>query len=146
MKNLSECSWKLHGGDDVQLTSDLQYENNDYIIRVYAGFVSDGGSLPRISWTLLGIFPFSPECVLAFFLHDFLYSSQLLTRSQSDNLMREVLGIPPSCSKFQQWLMWIHVRIYGWFAWHSKHPEDIHKARNFGEIIHRRHLMRSVVK
>lgn len=146
MKKLSECSWKLHGGDDVILTSDLQYESDDYIIRVYAGFVSDGGSLPRISWTLLGIFPYSPECVLSFFLHDFLYSSQLLTRCQSDGLLYEVLQIPPACSKLQSWLIWAHVRLYGWMAWHRRHPETIHKARNFGEITRKRTLAPMVIK
>lgn len=145
MKDLSECSWRRHG-EDVELDSDLQYENDNYIIRVYGGFVSDGGSLPRLSWSLLGITPYSPSCVLAFFVHDFLYSSQLLNRKISDNLLYEVLGIPPKCNAVQRWLIWFHVRLYGWLAWERKTRRNITESRNFGEVVRKSKLNRAVLK
>jgi len=131
---------------EVILQGDLVYEDTSYIVRVYDGYKTDGGSLPRLSWTFLGITPFSPSCVFAFFLHDFLYQSQLLTRRTSDGLLYTVLSIPPRCNFVQRWLIWSHVRLYGWIPWRNKTPRTITEGRKFGEVIRKRHLHRSAIK
>ena len=131
---------------DVVLEDDLVYENDKYIIRVYKGFRTDGGSIPRISWTLLGITPFDPRCVYAFFIHDWLYSSETLSRSSADAILDEVLKIKPSPNAVQRWLIWSHVRMYGWLVWARHTSESVKEARHFGEIIYKGKLLKTVIK
>lgn len=144
-KLITKPGYKPVTGNEVVLEDDLAYENNDYIIRVYKGFRTDGGSIPRISWSLLGITPYDPRCVYAFFLHDFLYQSELLSRKHADAILDEVLKIPPCCNAIQRWLIWSHVRLYGWMVWKGHSKQSITEARKFGEVVYKGKL-RGVVK
>lgn len=128
------------------MKDDLVYENDKYIIRVYAGFRTDGGSIPRISWTLLGITPYDPRCVYSFFIHDWLYASEVILRADADAILDEVLKIKPSPSGFQRWLIWSHVRMYGWIVWNRHTDKSVIEARKFGEIIYKGKLLKTVIK
>jgi len=127
-------------GFTVILDGDLIFENDKYFIKVKKSFITDGGSLPRISWSIIGITPFDPRCRYAFFLHDFLYQSESLTRAENDTILSEALKIPPSCSSFQNWLIWSHVRAYGWMAYKSHTPATIEQGRKAGEIVTKKKL------
>lgn len=131
---------------EVTLCDDLAYENSDFIVRVYRGYRCDGGSIPRVSWSLLGITPYDPRCVYAFFLHDFLYQSELLTRKQADYILAEVLAIPPCCNAVQRWLIWSHVRAYGWIVWRNHTPTTVMEGRKFGEVVKKNKLNKTVIK
>jgi len=136
----------INSHPDVILKGDLVYENDKYIIRVCGGFITDGGSIPRISWTLLGITPYDPRCVYAFFLHDFLYQSELVSRIAADEILDEVLQIPPSCNSVQRFLIWSHVRLYGWLVWKRHTPETIEQGRKMGTVTRKAKLYRSILK
>ena len=134
------------GESTVILNGDLIFENDNFKIIVCKNFITDGGSLPRLSWTILGITPFSPSCVYSFFLHDFLYCSELLTRKQADDILYECLAIAPACNLAQRWLIWSHVRAYGWMVWASHTAETIEQGRKFGEVVIKVKLNKSVLK
>jgi hypothetical protein len=131
---------------EVTLTGDLIYENDSYIITVKKDYRSDGGSLPRISWTLLGVTPTDSRCIYAFFLHDFLYQSESLTRQQADTILDEVLAIPPCCNSVQRWLIWSHVRAYGWLVWNKHTSESIEEGKKWGKVEEKKKLLSTVIK
>lgn len=131
---------------EVTLKDDLVYENDKYIIRVHAGYRCDGGSIPRAVWTLLGVTPFDPRCVYAFFIHDFLYQSELLGRSINDALLYEVLCIEPRCNFVQRRLILRAVRCFGWMAYRDHTQESIEEGRKFGEVVEKKKLLKTVIK
>jgi hypothetical protein len=118
----------------VRLHDILEYSNNKYTIKVFAGYRSDGGSMPRIVWSLLGVTPFDPRCVYAFILHDFLYQCHLVQRKEADQVLDEVLAIEPACSRLQRWLIYVHVRMWGWIPYWSKPDESVEAGRWHGKI------------
>jgi hypothetical protein len=119
----------------VTLFNSLIYVNDKYQIEVFADYESDGGSLPRFSWSLLGITPFDPRCIYAFLLHDYLYQSHILPRAEADTVLNEVLAIPPACNGLQRWLIYVHVRLYGWIPYSAKTAEMQEDGRKFGKVL-----------
>jgi hypothetical protein len=144
---MQKCGYAPNPANDYEviLDGDLVYEDDDYIIRVYCGFASDGGSIPQIVWTLLGISPFDPRCVYGFFIHDALYGSHLLSRAISDGILDKVLGIPPCCNAFQRWLIWSRLRLYGWIAYNGKTGKQIEECKKFVEVVEKKKLKSTVL-
>lgn len=131
----------------VYLTEDLVYEDNDYIIRLYAGYDgSDGGSLPRFSWTIIGITPTDGRCIYAFLIHDFLFQSHLLSCLESNEVLSRVLAIHPSCNHIQQYMINDHVFLYGWIPYYLKSQRVITKTRKFGEVHRKNKLLGTIIK
>ena len=66
----------------VQVASEFGYrDSHGYIWKVPAGFISDGASIPRSMWSVVGS-PFSGKYRLAAILHDYFSSEQ--TKSSDD--------------------------------------------------------------
>ena len=118
----------------VHLGGVLIYANDKYYIEINKGYRSDGGSLPRISWSILGITPTDGRCLYAFIVHDFLYQTHLIARSEADAILNEILAIPPRCNKVQRWLIYEHVRAYGWIPYWSKDDETINAGLKMGRL------------
>jgi hypothetical protein len=90
------------------------------IIEVLPGMPTDGASIPRLFWRLIGC-PLRGRYVSAALIHDGLYLSHATTRQVADDLFREMLlclGLPV----WKSWLMYQAVRIGGRSAWsaHTK--------------------------
>lgn len=120
---------------NVQLTQDSEYEDDEFYIRIYAGWDgSDGGSLPRLSWTLLGVTPMDPRCTNGFLNHDFAFQSHLLTFCESNRVLARILAIPPACRPIQQDLINWHVSMYGWIPYYCKSRKTIRETRKWGEV------------
>jgi hypothetical protein len=101
---------------------------------IFKGFVFDGASIPRWTWSLLGLGPVGPHLAAAC-LHDFLYENRgqipehrgsvkqddklvkmVFSRKEADDLFKEILKL--SClSSFRVWAMYRAVRIFGQKAW-----------------------------
>lgn len=84
---------------------------------VPAGFETDFASVPRLFWTVIG-HP-AGRYAQAAVLHDWLYSTQAVSRARADALFREamaVLGVPA----WQRWTMWAGVRVGGWAAYEGR--------------------------
>jgi len=93
-----------------------------------AGFISDGASIPRFLWPVVGP-QFDPRTFTAAFLHDVLYAVQLTSRAYADERFYEDLrrvGI----RRTKAWAYWAAVRAFGWAAWRSKSPGEIAWARD----------------
>jgi hypothetical protein len=82
-------------------------------INVPVGFITDGASVPRLCWPL-----FSPtgSYLGAAVIHDFLYSSKVLTRKESDLVFLEAMKAA-GVGLFTRRLVFAAVRVGGWAAW-----------------------------
>lgn len=131
---------------NVCLTENLIYEDDDYIIEIFAGYSgSDGGSLPRLSWSLLGITPTDGRCIYGFLIHDFLFQTHYLSYLESNKVLARILAIHPSCEDIQQDLINWHVWAYGWIPYLLKSRRTISKTRKFGKVTRKRHLSPAVL-
>jgi hypothetical protein len=78
------------------------------------GFRTDGASIPRMLWALLGS-PFDPRLVEAATYHDAAYRVGM-HRGDADELFRLLLlanGVTPARAR----LLWFGVRVFGWRYW-----------------------------
>ena len=99
-------------------------------IRILPGFVCDGGTLPRVSWTTTSD-PYSTRCLLGFILHDTLYCTRYFDRNICDWVLLEFhqeLGV--------DWLtrnkIYIGVRAGGYLcAWRKHTEQSIETSRQF---------------
>lgn len=79
------------------------------------GFESDGASMPRFFWRLIG-HPFSMDYLREAILHDYFYRTQNIKRSKADRIFYHLLkGRLP----IRALLIYISLRIFGWVAWLS---------------------------
>jgi len=78
-------------------------------IHVPAGYVTDLATVPRILWS---IFPRDGEYAPASIVHDYLYSSALISKSFADDIFNEAsreCGTPT----WRRLMMFTAVRIFG---------------------------------
>lgn len=87
-------------------------------------FSTDQGSVPRFPPCVRCVVP--KDRFLGFYLHDSGYMNgglyadgefKPMSRKQVDDLLYEmILGDPIAGSRATAWLIWSHVRMYGWAA------------------------------
>lgn len=91
-------------------------------IVVPKGFITDGASIPRLFWVIIGS-PFTGRYSRAALVHDYLYHTQQYTRSRSDRIFLEAMK---TLKVF--WLkrraMWMAVRTCAWIVW-NKHKKEL---------------------
>lgn len=115
----------LEDGYHRRLLEDVVYHvggrsSTDKIV-VPAGFVWDGGSVPRIFWNLVD--PWG-KASKPYLLHDWLYNTQERSRLVSDAILMEAMEVV-GVSFVKRNLIHIGVRLGGWAAWgqHKKANE-----------------------
>lgn len=85
---------------------------------VYAGFVSDGMSVPRFLWWFLAV-PDDETVLVPSIIHDWLYTTHICTRKEADLWYYHALltnGYP----KWKAVLTYIGVRLFGRSHWRNK--------------------------
>jgi hypothetical protein len=92
------------------------YPNPDeeQIIKVPIGFINDIASVPRIFWSIL-----SPidEYAKAAVIHDYLYSTGIVSKTEADNIFREAMEVL-NTPKWKIACVYWAVRLFGFFAWY----------------------------
>ncbi len=76
------------------------------------GFCSDGASIPRLLWSVVGS-PFDPKFSAAAIMHDWLYRKTTIARKTADNVFLRLL-LANGVHRFRARLMWCGVRLFGW--------------------------------
>lgn len=94
---------------------------------VLEGFASDGASIPRLLWPLVGP-RYAPRTFPAAFAHDALYASELLPRRQADDEFRLLLVLT-GVSRFAARAYWCGVRAFGWAVWRRHTLTSVTAAR-----------------
>ena len=109
----------IPSSDNIQLTAPLAYScprtTQTYIVP--AGFISDGASIPRVLWPLIGR-PFDHRWRKEAVLHDFFYRApvDIVDRKTADLMFYDSLranGLRRSKAQ----AMYLGVRAGGWVAW-----------------------------
>jgi len=130
---MTECSKRVTVGSGIGLNGPLRFELmpnghsaqliKDYkirladnrIITVPSGFETDFASVPRLFWRIVPPWGrYSPAAVV----HDFLYHTGMLRRSEADRIFLELmkrLSVPFWKRRMMYWA----VRVGGWKAWNN---------------------------
>lgn len=102
------------------------------VLCVKAGFKTDLASIPRLLW---GVYPpFDPEYRAAAILHDGVYASELLPRSECDWLLLEAMQAQGN-SWFTRNAFYASVRVGGGSVWAGHSGETRAEARKSVFII-----------
>jgi len=112
------------------LTAPLEYENENYIIKVYDGFVFDGASIPEFLWTIIGC-PFGGLYTSSACLHDALYATHLFDKETSDSIFKEAMLANGVIDRLAE-QMYIGVKTFGDKAYSNKY--ELQKNRDLVEI------------
>lgn len=88
----------------------------DRIVTVPEGFETDLASVPRLPVVYLLTGATGNEAAV---VHDFLYSVQLCTRKQADDVFYEA-AVASGMPKWRAWLMWAGVRLGGGSHWSTR--------------------------
>ena len=114
----------LPGGRKVRVVESFSYDigkKGGTTIRIPAGFVSDGASIPRIFWFIVGS-PLTGKYRAGAILHDFLYYSALYPRKRSDEIFLEAMTVL-NVNKVKRTIIFWAVRIGAEWSW-NKHREN----------------------
>lgn len=128
----------------------------DKRIDLFPNFSSDGASIPRQLWRVVG-HPFLHSFLLAALLHDALYQSELLPRKVADYVFlifliqlaknenarcianakgwrRIPARLKAAWRRVRPWAMWAAVRLGGRFVWRKHTAESVAAARGLVTI------------
>lgn len=93
------------------------FSNNDVVtLNVPEEFRSDLASVPRLLHFLFD--PLGRHQRAALF-HDWLYSTQPVSRQLADALFRAIMELD-NVSSWRRWLMYFGVRLFGGYAWRKR--------------------------
>ena len=106
--NLEMTRWRLMWDVIIQLESGRRFI-------IPAGFVTDFASVPRCFWFIL---PPMGRYGKAALLHDWLYYTKYLPRSEADRVFLEVM-LMMGVRSWKAYVMYSAVRLFGWIKWKS---------------------------
>jgi hypothetical protein len=115
------CKVEVIGSYRFKLLEPFEYHIGEYpvtdpkkIIRVPVGFNTNFASVPRIFWSIL-----SPidEYAKAAVIHDYLYSTGIVSKTEADNIFREAMEVL-NTPKWKIVCVYWAVRLFGFFAWY----------------------------
>lgn len=89
-----------------------QDEDGKYRFKIHRGFKSDGCTIPKIFWILIGC-PHTPEYIVASIIHDYILNNPKIVnfnRKKSSQIFRQVL-INEGTNKFVAFIMYIIVEL-----------------------------------
>lgn len=81
------------------------------------GFISDGASVPRFLWRVLGA-PTSPDTIGPAIRHDYDYATGRVSRAEADNELYMHLRCNGVCVP-RAFCYWLGVRLFGWLHFGS---------------------------
>ena len=116
----------LPGGRKVRVVESFSYDigkKGGTTIEVPVGFVSDGASIPKIFWFIVGS-PLTGKYRGAAILHDYLYYSTRYPRKRCDEIFLEAMTVL-KVNKVKRTIIFWAVRIFGDIAW------DRHRGSKF---------------
>lgn len=91
--------------------SDGKYEVAEDFGDIPAGFQTDGASIPRFAWRVIG-HPFESEYIEVFVEHDYDYQTGRISRAAADNKMLDGLEAK-GCGWLKRYTIYWAVRLFG---------------------------------
>ena len=102
-----------------------------------SGFSTDGASIPRLLWSLLGINPFSPKIITAAICHDFIFNPIICKNPrEADGLMIKICK-EHGMSKWHATMVHIGLTLGSWipFYFTSRYSKKKLKAMSEAELM-----------
>ena len=100
----------------------------EVVVHVMPGFRTDGASIPRLFWRVLGS-PYEPDIFAAAIGHDAMYRGEIVPRRDADAAFLALMaanGVP----RMRRLAIWLGVRLFGWITTWRKHtPQSIAESR-----------------
>jgi hypothetical protein len=121
------------------------YEDDKYWIGIKPLLGVDGFSVPRIVWTLTGLTPFGLETAMAGIGHDAIFRSHLLPCNVANDIMLNILCIPPCPNMIQRQIAYRTLQSVGWITYNSKTQAEIDKACQFVTVTEKKKLKMDTV-
>lgn len=112
---------------------DLSFENEEFKITIKDGLLTDGASIPRSVWSIIGC-PLTGKYVGSSLIHDGLYSCGELTRLESDQIFLDMLE-HNGVGFIKRYTMYHAVRLGGQVSWDKKTEQSRKEALKYIEII-----------
>jgi len=107
--------------EDWQL--ELWFDGEYYLFKIKSGFITDGGSIPRIARNIINPWgKFAP----GFFVHDGLYSTHLFTQKEADIILRAIMDALND-GWYIQSRVYFSLYMFGHYAYNSKTADYIKK-------------------
>jgi hypothetical protein len=98
-----------------KLQDDFSYENDYIKVTVKSDFITDGASIPKMFWSVIGN-PLSDYLLKPSIIHDGLYTLMQLPRAACDDLLKEML-LFNGVSRVKVLLIYYTVRLLGGSHW-----------------------------
>ena len=118
-------------GDNTEWTVDQEWVSpplNGKVIRIKPPYTTDGASIPRIAWTLIGS-PMDVPLLGPALCHDALYSAELVPdHSAADWMFLQFMQMA-GIGWIKRNLVWSAVRTFGWTVWNKHTAKSIADAR-----------------
>ena len=114
-----------------QIIGNLAYENDTLVVITKDGFYTDGASIPKLLWNVVGS-PFEGNYTEPAIIHDGLYGSHWLTKEQSDKLFLEMMEVN-GVNWLKRYTMYYAVKFFGRNAW-NKPKKKIEKVKTLVEV------------
>jgi hypothetical protein len=115
---------KLFNGDVIleemkngywKLQDNFSYENDYIQVTIKSDFITDGASIPKLFWSVVGN-PLSNDLLKPAIIHDGLYTLMQLKRLECDKLLKEML-LFNGTSKVKAYFIYYAVRLFGGSHW-----------------------------
>jgi hypothetical protein len=98
-----------------KLQDDFSYINESIQVEVKSGFTTDGASIPKMLWSIIGN-PLENDLLKPAIIHDGLYTLMQLPRATCDKLLKEMLLLN-GASKAKAFLIYYAVSFFGGSHW-----------------------------
>lgn len=118
--------------DDLRiLTDNLTAEWEGWTIRVKAGYRTDGASIPRMAWRVVG-HPWA-QYLPAAIVHDILYGTEVWDRKEADRCflgLMQCIGV----GWLKSHVIYSAVRMFGGLTWSRHTDASRNYARKYLEV------------
>lgn len=122
---------------------------NGRAVLLRRGLVTDGASIPRLAWRVIG-HPFSKDLLPHALGHDGLYAAELMPRSDGDDWFLTSMALADSnfelgVSWTKRNAVWSAVRCGGSFVWDRHTDASIADARRYVTLLdaEQHHILRA---
>jgi len=124
LRRLNKREWEL--------LTDITYTNSDISVTAKAGLITDGASVPKYLWGIVGS-PFTGRYTRPALIHDALYASERLLRKDCDNLFLEMMEAE-NVAWLKRYSMYLAVRAGGYFVWKKHTQVTINDGKKYCQV------------
>ena len=104
----------VYGSGRIVLQPFAYKDEKHGIIEVPAGFTTDGASIPRFGWSVIGVSPFDSGVIYSAVIHDWLYATRKVSRREADKIFLRSMRSLGYLQEWQMKIMYRAVRLFGW--------------------------------